>query len=90
MGLEVLLCLTKQLATNIQILLEKANMALKKYKMHMIVANELLTHKDKIVVVTSDEKISIRNKTQIGDVVENLLIRLIVKRHSAYVEKLDL
>ncbi|KAK7833813.1 phosphopantothenate--cysteine ligase 1 [Quercus suber] len=65
-------------------------MALKKYKMHMIVANELLTRKDKIVVVTSDEKISIRNKTQIGDVVENLLIRLIVKRHSAYVEKLDL
>ena len=66
-------------------------MALKKYNMHMVVANELLTRKDKVVVVTSNEKISIRHyKTQVGDVVENSLIRLIVERHSAYVEKPDL
>ena len=66
-------------------------MALKKYKMHMIVANELLTHKDKVVIVTSNEKISVCHyKTQVGDVVENPLIRLIVERHSTYVEKPDL
>ncbi|KAK7838165.1 hypothetical protein CFP56_020216 [Quercus suber] len=29
--------------------------------MHMVVANELLTHKDKVVVVTSNEKISVRS-----------------------------
>ena len=63
-------------------------MALKKYKMHMVVANELLTHKDKVVVVTNNEKISVRCfKTQVGDVVENPLIRLVVERHSTYVEK---
>ena len=56
MRLKVFLYLTKQLETDIQILLEKANMALKKYKMHMVVANELSTHKDKVVVVTSNEK----------------------------------
>ena len=91
MGLKAFLCLTKQLEIDIQILLEKADMALKKYKMHMVVANELLTRKDEVVVVTSNEKISVRlYKTQVGDVVENPLIRLIVERHSAYVEKPDL
>ena len=40
-------------------------MALKKCKMHMVVANELLTCKDEVVVVTSNEKISVhRYKTQ--------------------------
>uniref|UniRef100_A0A7N2MSJ1 DNA/pantothenate metabolism flavoprotein C-terminal domain-containing protein n=1 Tax=Quercus lobata TaxID=97700 RepID=A0A7N2MSJ1_QUELO len=91
MGLKFFLCLTKQLETDIQILLEKADMALRKYKMHMVVANELLTRKDEVVVVTSNGKISICHyKTQVGDVVENPLIRLIVERHSAYVEKPDL
>ncbi|KAK7824449.1 hypothetical protein CFP56_034377 [Quercus suber] len=47
-------------------------MALKRYKMHMVVANELLTHKYEIVVVTSNEKRSILHyKTQVGDVAEN-------------------
>ena len=59
--------------------------------MHMVVANQLLTCKDEVVVVISNEKISIRRyKTQVGDVVENPLIRLIVERHPAYVEKSDL
>ena len=66
-------------------------MALKKYKMHMVLANELLTRKDEVVVVTSNEKISVcRYKTQVGDVVDNPLIRLIVERHSDYVEKSDI
>ena len=55
-------------------------MTLKKYKMHMVVANELLTRKDEVVVVTSNEKISVcRYKSQVGDVVENPLIRFIVE-----------
>ena len=59
--------------------------------MHMVVANEVLTCKDEVVVITSNEKISVhRYKTQVGDVVENPLIRLIVERHSAYVEKPNL
>ena len=91
MGLKVLLCLTKQQETDIQILLEKTDMALKKNMMHMVVANELLTRKDEVVVVTSNEKISVRrDKTQVGDVVENPLIRVIVERHSTYVEKPDI
>lgn len=66
-------------------------MALKKYKMHMVVANELSTRKEEVVVVTSNEKISVyRDKTQVGTDVENPLIRLIVERHSAYIENPDL
>ena len=66
-------------------------MVLKMYKMHTVVANELLTLKDEAVVVTSNEKLSVcRYKTQVGDVVKNPLIRLIVERHSTYVEKPDL
>ncbi|XP_075639953.1 phosphopantothenate--cysteine ligase 2-like [Castanea sativa] len=84
-------CISFKLETDIKILLEKADMALKKYKMHMVLANELLTRKDEVVVVTSNEKISVRrDKTQVGDVVENHLIRVIVERHSAYVEKPDI
>ena len=48
--------------------------------MHMVVANEVLTCKDEVVVVTSNEKISVRRyKTQVDDVVENHLIRLFVE-----------
>ena len=66
-------------------------MALKKYKMHFVVANEFLTRKDNVAVFTSSEKISVRRyKTLVGDVVENPLIRLIAERHSAYVEKPNL
>ena len=91
MVLKVFLCLTKQLETDIKILLEKADISLKKYKMHMVVANELLTRKDEVVVVTSNEKISVCHyKTQVGDVVENPLIRFIAERHSVYFEKTNL
>ena len=59
--------------------------------MHMVVANELLTHKDEVVVVINNEKILVHYyKTQDGDVEENPLIRLIVERHLAYVEKPNL
>ena len=45
--------------------------------MHMVVANQLLTCKAEVVVVISNEKISIRRyKTQVGDVVENPVFRL--------------
>ena len=57
----------------------------------MVVANDFLTRKDKVVVITSNEKILVHHyKTQVGDVVENPLIRLIVERHLVYVEKPDL
>ena len=62
-------------------------MALQKYKMHAVVANELSTRKDEVVVVTSNERISVkRDKSVDGDDVENHLIRLLVDRHSLHIK----
>lgn len=84
-------CLPKQLETDSKILLEKADMALKKYKVHMVVANELSTRKEKVVVVRRNEKISVRRNQSLGVVdVEKPLIDLILGRHSAYLENPDL
>lgn len=61
-------------------------MALRKYDMHMVIANELVTRKEEVIVVTKDEKITVRrDKTQSGAEVERPLVELIVNRHSAYI-----
>ncbi|KAK9950853.1 hypothetical protein M0R45_006319 [Rubus argutus] len=84
-------CISFKLETNSKIMLEKADIALSKYKMHMVVANELLSRKEEVVVVTSKEKISVRRNKSLGvDDVESALIELIVERHSVYVESFDL
>ncbi|KAI3465078.1 hypothetical protein Pfo_021741 [Paulownia fortunei] len=79
-------CISFKLETDTKILLEKADMALKKYNMHMVVANELLTRKEEVIVVTKSGNITVhRDKTQAGADVEDPLIELIVGRHSAYI-----
>ncbi|KAL7245751.1 hypothetical protein ACSBR2_000980 [Camellia fascicularis] len=76
-----------KLETDSNILLQKADMALKKYKMHVVVANELSTRKEKVVVVTSSEKISVlRDSTEADADIENPLIKLLVEKHSSYIE----
>lgn len=76
-----------QLETDIKILLEKADNALRKYKMHMVIANELLTRKEEVTVVATDGKIPVRrDNTQPGSDVEKPLVELVVNRHSAYVK----
>ncbi|WCJ44558.1 Phosphopantothenate--cysteine ligase 2 [Euphorbia peplus] len=83
-------CISFKLETDSKILLEKADMALKKYKMHMVIANELLTRKEEVTVVTSDEKIPVRrDKTEPGSDVEKPLIELVVERHSSYIKASD-
>lgn len=62
-------------------------MALSKYNMHVVVANELLTRKEEVIVVTGDEKVSVcRDKTQVGSDVEDPLIKLLVQKHSIHIE----
>ncbi|KAL0361588.1 UNVERIFIED_CONTAM: Phosphopantothenate--cysteine ligase 2 [Sesamum radiatum] len=79
-------CISFKLETDTKILLEKANMALKKYNMHMVVANELKTRKEEVIIVAKDGNITIRrDMTQAGADVEEPLVKLIVDRHSAYV-----
>ncbi|XP_073140720.1 phosphopantothenate--cysteine ligase 2-like isoform X3 [Henckelia pumila] len=83
----VAFCISFKLETDTMILLKKAGLALKKYKMHMVVANELLTRKDEVIVVTESGNIVVqRDKTQPGADVESPLIELIVDRHSSYID----
>lgn len=78
-------CISFKLETDKKILLEKAGTALKKYNMDMVVANELLTRKEEVIVVTTGGNIVVqRDKTRVDADVEEPLITLIVERHSAY------
>lgn len=69
------------------ILLKKADMALKRYKMHAVVANELLTRKEEVTVVTISGNISVRRDKAKGVTdVESPLIKLLVEMHSAHIK----
>ncbi|GAA0175937.1 hypothetical protein Leryth_026616 [Lithospermum erythrorhizon] len=80
-------CISFKLETDTRILLEKADMALRRYNMHMVVANELSTRKEEVVIVTaSGSKIVRRDMTKAGGEVEEPLIEVIVSEHSIYIE----
>ncbi|XP_074295318.1 phosphopantothenate--cysteine ligase 2-like [Silene latifolia] len=75
-----------KLETDVQILLEKASAALKKYNMHAVVANELETRKEEVTLVTPNGKTCIRrDKADAGSDVESPLIKLLVEMHTAYI-----
>ncbi|OVA06619.1 DNA/pantothenate metabolism flavoprotein [Macleaya cordata] len=81
-------CISFKLETDSNILLKKADMALRKYKMHMVVANELLSRKEEVTVVTSSGRITVRRDKNEADAdVENPLIKLLEERHSTYIQE---
>ncbi|OMO73335.1 hypothetical protein CCACVL1_17324 [Corchorus capsularis] len=81
-------CISFKLETDSKILLEKASTALKKYKMHSVVANELLTRKEEVTVVTTDQNILVqRDKTRVDSDVEDPLVELLVDKHSTYIKE---
>lgn len=84
-------CISFKLETDSNILLDKADTALKRYNMHAVVANELSTRKEEVIVVTSGGKIVVhRDKAKAGDDVENPLIKLIVEQHSVHIEGFEI
>ncbi|KAK8943823.1 Phosphopantothenate--cysteine ligase 2 [Platanthera guangdongensis] len=78
-------CVSFKLETDPEILLQKAEAALRKYQMNVVVANELATYKREVVLITNDKNIRIRQQNEVGDV-EEQLIKLLVKKHSNYIE----
>ncbi|KAL5984160.1 hypothetical protein ACLOJK_018263 [Asimina triloba] len=79
-------CISFKLETDPEILLKKANNACRKYKMHMVVANELSTRKEEVIVITSDGETTVRRGDKNEDV-EKPLIDQIVKSHAKYIEQ---
>ncbi|XP_072977893.1 phosphopantothenate--cysteine ligase 2-like [Typha angustifolia] len=77
-------CISFKLETDPNILLQKADMALKKYRMHVVVANALATYKKEVIVVTNSGKTTICKHNEDEDI-EEQLINLLVVMHSKYI-----
>ncbi|KAG6434831.1 hypothetical protein SASPL_106475 [Salvia splendens] len=83
-------CISFKLETDKNILLKKAGMALEKYSMDMVVANELLSRKEEVIIVTKGGNIVVKRDTTRADAdVEEPLIKLIVDRHSASISSVS-
>lgn len=70
--------------TDKEILLEKADTALKRYKMHAVVANELSTRKEVVILVTDNGKAYVYRENDHSDI-ESPLIKLLVDKHSTFI-----
>lgn len=79
-------CVSFKLETDLRILIQKAKEAQKKYKTHAVVANELLTRKDKVTVVTTQGE-TILEKDGFCPDVEKLLIDFLQGKHTDYINK---
>ena len=60
-------------------------MALNKYKMNIVVANLLATYKDEVIIVTNDERNTIRRCNTDEDLEEQIII-LLAQKHSKYID----
>ncbi|KAM0834898.1 hypothetical protein ACQ4PT_063299 [Festuca glaucescens] len=79
-------CVSFKLETDPDILLQKAEMALRKYSMNVVVANELANYKDVVVMVTSSGKTTVSRRSKADDL-EEQLIGLLVKMHSDHITR---
>ncbi|KAF8653054.1 hypothetical protein HU200_062493 [Digitaria exilis] len=77
-------CISFKLETDSDILIQKAEMALSKYKMNVVVANLLATYKEEVVIVSNGERNSIRRCNKDEDLEEHI-IKLLEKSHSKYI-----
>ena len=74
-----------QLETDIKILLKKAEAAREKYGVHAVVANELETRKQKVIVVTSEGQKVVEKDPFQADV-EIPLVNVLIGQQTSYIE----
>ncbi|KAG0494717.1 hypothetical protein HPP92_005711 [Vanilla planifolia] len=79
-----------KLETDPKILIEKANASLRKYQMHVVVANELATYKTEVVLLAFDGRVlTIRKQDEDENAnadIEKKIIKILVDMHSEYME----
>ena len=73
-----------QLETDSDILVQKAEMALNKYRMNVVVANLLATYKEEVVIISNGKSNTIRRCNKDEDLEEHI-IKLLEKSHSKYI-----
>ncbi|KAF8713036.1 hypothetical protein HU200_028827 [Digitaria exilis] len=76
-------CVSFKLETDPNILLQKAEMALKKYGMDVVVANELANYKDVVVMVTNSGRMTVSRRSKEEDL-EEQLTKLLAKMHAEH------
>ncbi|KAL6659385.1 hypothetical protein ACP70R_003425 [Stipagrostis hirtigluma subsp. patula] len=81
-------CVSFKLETDPNILLQKAEMALKKYGMNVVVANELANYKDVVVMVTGSGRTTVSRKSKDEDL-EEQLTDLLAKMHLEHISHPD-
>ncbi|CAM6097822.1 unnamed protein product [Calypogeia fissa] len=79
-------CVSFKLETDINILLKKARSALKKNDMHAVVANELVTRKQKVTIVTKDGE-TVVERDQANADVESPLVTFLVKEQTSHIQR---
>ncbi|KAL6840818.1 hypothetical protein ACP4OV_029344 [Aristida adscensionis] len=79
-------CVSFKLETDPNILLQKAEMALKKYGMNVVVANLLANYKDVVVMVTSNGRTTVSRNSEEEDLEEQLTDHL-VKLHTDHISQ---
>ncbi|CAM6008466.1 unnamed protein product [Sphagnum balticum] len=77
-------CVSFKLETDTEILIKKAQQALKRYRMHAVVANELQTRKQKVIVVT-DRGETIVERDESHTDVEILLVDFLINQQTSYI-----
>lgn len=75
-----------KLETDWQLLISKAKGALERYGIHAVVANELLSRKERVDIVTSGGEVTTVHRETYKDV-EEPLIAFLVSRHDDYIRE---
>nr|XP_019701477.1 phosphopantothenate--cysteine ligase 2 isoform X1 [Elaeis guineensis] len=79
-------CISFKLETDPGILLQKADMAMRKYGMHVVVANELATYKEEVIIVTKGRRTAVRRHNKETDL-EEQLVYLLDEMHYEYIKQ---
>ncbi|KAG8071169.1 hypothetical protein GUJ93_ZPchr0006g42157 [Zizania palustris] len=77
-------CISFKLETDSDILIQKADMALNKYKMNVVVANLLATYKEQVIIVSNKERSTIR-KINADEDLEEQMIKILSHNHLKYI-----
>lgn len=77
-------CVSFKLETDPDILVQKAETALNKYRMDVVVANLLATYKEEVVIISNGKSNTIRRCSK-GEDLEEHIIKLLEKSHSKYI-----
>lgn len=81
-------CVSFKLETDLEILMQKAKGAQKKYGVHAVVANELMTRRNKVIVVTADGE-TVLERDSLHPDVEMLLVEFLQRKHTDYINGYD-